>query len=176
MVAGEHEADEQQVQRVGALFEHPDWAPLLQRGPRSGGASGSGARAKVGLIALGALGLGVLSFPYGWFCFALPPLVAGMMIWGLRGELAQEARARSEPIELWPVAVLDARTELNAGGGQSARRVLDLLCADGRRVTRTGEQAVLEGARVGVLGAAYCRGEDILEFVAMEAVDARNAP
>ena len=114
-------------------------------------------------------------FPYGWGCASMPPLVGLLMLFGLRGELAQESRERAATLELWPVLVLEARTELVAGGGE-ADRSLVLLCADGRRISRQASLAGAQGAEPGVLGAAYCRGEQLLEFVAMGEPDARIEP
>ncbi len=168
------EAEPDEVARVAALFDDPRWEALRQRAPSVAPARSS-ARTKALLVLLVAGGLGVLTFPYGWGCASMPPLVGLLMLFGLRGELAQEARERAATLELWPVLVLEARTELVAGDGE-ADRSLVLLCADGRHISRQASMAGGQGAEPGVLGAAYCRGEHVLEFVAMEKLEARIVP
>jgi len=167
-------AEPGEVARVAALFDDPRWEALRQRAP-SVVPSRSSARTKALLVLLCAGALGVLTFPYGWGCASLPPLVGLLMLFGLRGELAKETRDRAAKVELWPVLVLAARTELVAGDGE-ADRSLVLLCADGRHIARQASMAGGQGAEPGVLGAAYCRGEQVLEFVAMEKLDARITP
>ena len=159
---------------MAALFDDPRWEALRHRAPSVAPARSS-ARSKALLVLLGAVALGLLTIPYGWGCASMPPLVGLLMLIGLRGELAQEARERAAPVELWPVLVLAARTELVAGGGE-ADRTLELLCADGQRVSRRASLGAAQGAEPGALGAAYCRAEQVLEFVAMEKLDARIAP